>query len=1346
LIEYYIISNTRNQNNYFNVIKINLMIKTTKYFIVVIIAFVLSHTTAYAQYNGGSGDGAHTDYLNVTACTDPPHFYAYFGGSGDGAVTDILNQTVCGTPTTFYAYFGGAGDGGQTNMLMNTTCGTPPQYFAYMGGLGDGATADQLNLTTCSTPPQFYAYLGGSGDGSVNDMLTLTACATPSQYYAFMGGPGDGFSSDAKINCSSVPPVADFSANSTSVCVGSTVVFTDLSTDGPTAWNWAFNGGTPTTSTQQNPSVIYNTPGVYNVSLTAINPNGSNTKTITGYITVNAIPTANAGTDVSFCSGSSATLNASGGTSYNWLPATGLSSASIANPVANPTTTTNYTVTVTSAGCSATDVVIVTVNSLPTISVSPITICAGGSGTLTASGASTYQWAPSTGLSAISGTSVTANPATTTTYTVYGYTAAGCSNTTTVTVTVNPTPTANAGTDVSFCSGSSATLNASGGTSYSWLPATGLSSTSIANPIANPTTTTNYTVTVTSAGCSATDVVVVTVNSLPTVSVSPITICAGGSGTLTASGASTYQWAPSTGLSAISGTSVTANPATTTTYTVYGYTAAGCSNTTTVTVTVNAAPVANAGNDISICNGSSTTLLASGGSSYSWSPATGLNNDLISNPDASPSSTTTYTVTVSNGGCSATDLITVTVNQLPVVSVSANGPTTFCSGGNVTLTSSAAASYLWSNGDVTQSTVITTSGNYYVTATSSFGCSATSGVTGVTVNSPVPASINPGGPTTVCQGNSVTLVANNGNAYSWSTTETTQIISVSVSGTYSVTVTDIYGCGTSTASLSVTVNPNPATPVITAGGSTDICIGDTVLISSDAASSYLWSTGATTSSIYATAGGSYSVINYNSFGCGTTSSSITVNVNDPLTDFTASTQLAFIPPALVNFTATTSGVPPYTYLWNFGDTTTSVSSAPSHNYVTIGYKTVSLTLTDSTGCSKTVTKPGYIEVEQLFPSWSMITGTTLDLTGVSFIDAVTGIMTMSDGNCLISLDSGNNWSPLPTGNLEPLTGASIIPGNWFVTGENGTILLSTNNGSSWTPFNTGTIEKFNGSSFSSAASGFAVGTNGTIQKYNGVSWIPESSGTGEHLNNVFALSDVLAFAVGDNQTILKYNGVSWVPQSTPGAVGSFHVKDIKFTSALEGYAAGTNGIIIKTIDGGNNWTPALTGVDIDFNSVEAVAPDSAWATGTNGIVYTTTDNGANWIRYSVGYTADQDEIIVTNGKGHVTGQGGNGRNFGEGRSAISVNTPEIISAINNFNVSPNPANDAFTISATLSDVENLTIEIKDASGKLIEHIVNSNVSGKFSKSITTENYRQGVYFIHIREGEKSWVQKLVIVK
>jgi PKD repeat protein len=1519
--------------------------KLCKIFLFYLFAFIASKGgLAQGIYSGGISSGYSRSAFGQATMN------IFGGGSADGY--SKLNKAQLDAVSTF---FGGIADG---YSAFNFSQATPASTF--FGGIADG-----YSRFSYSQPDPASISLGGIADG-----YSKASFAQLNLGNMFFGGIADGYSKATYAQADPAVPNVNFLASDTTLCMGACISFTDQSSDGPTSWSWSFPGASITSSTLQNPTnICYNTPGNYTVTLRATNVIGTDSLVKTGYIVVNALPVANAGPDVSICSGSSTTLNASGGISYSWSPSAGLSSTTASNPVASPSSNTTYTVTVSSAECSSTDAVQVTVNSLPTVSASPITICAGASGTLTASGASVYSWAPSTGLSSATGTSVTASPTTTTTYTVTGTTVSGCSSTTTVTVTVTPAPPADAGSNVTICNGSSTTLNASGGTSYSWSPATGLSSPFIANPVASPTTTRTYTVTVTSGGCSATDVVTVAVTPLPAADAGAnVSICNGSSTALNASGGTSYSWLPAAGLSSTTVSNPVASPTVTTTYTVT-VTNSGCSATDVVTVTVNPVPLADAGTNVTICNGSSTSLSASGGGGYSWSPATGLSNAFIPNPVASPSTTTSYTVTVTNGGCSSTDAVTVTVNpapladagsnvticdgasatlnasggisynwipagslssstisnpvaspastttytvtvtdaigcsatdavtvsvnivaadaganttvctgfsttlnasggtsyswtpagtlssatianpvasptatttytvtvtnagcsatdvvtvtvnttltadagsdtticagasialnatggssyswspasglssasvsnpvatpaitttytvtvssggcsftdavtvtveSLPAANITPDGPTTFCQGDSVTLTSSAGNAYLWTGGATASSITVYASGTYAVTVTSANGCSATSAGTGVTVHAITASSINPGGPTTFCMGGNITLTASTGSSYVWSTGETTQSINVSVTDDYFVSVADINGCSTSSDTISITVNPNPAAPVISPAGIYNICVGDTVILNAPAADTYLWSNGATTASIPVSTAGFYSVIVYNSFGCGTASADSTeVTVNDPVSDFTATPLLVFIPSANVSYTAATNGSGPFTYLWDFGDASTSAAAAPNHTYGAIGFKTVTLTVSDSTGCSKSITKTDYIQVEQLFPSTALTTGTTVDISGLSFVNGATGIFTLTDGNCIITLDTGNTWSPLPTGNSRPLTGATLLSGNWFVTGDSGTILHSTNNGSSWTPQSTGTLERFNGSSFTTVSNGFAVGTNGTIQRYDGSNWLPEISGTSMNLNSVEALSSGDAIAVGDNQTILYYNGSSWTPQTSPL---NFDIRDIKFSSNLSGYAVGAGGIIIKTIDGGNTWTPSLTGIDEDFNSVTVEGPDSAWATGTGGVVYTTVNDGATWIRYSVGHLGTQKGINKTPaGKGHVVGHGGHGRSF-DRAGLISVGVAGAEKVINTFKVYPNPAHDQITISMELFERNDLTIVMRDVNGKELESIRNSTASGTFSTELNIERYTSGIYFIHAKSGEQSWVQKLIITK
>lgn len=285
------------------------------------------------------------------------------------------------------------------------------------------------------------------------------------------------------------------------------------------------------------------------------------------------------------------------------------------------------------------------------------------------------------------------------------------------TVTVTPTT----GT---ICNGGNVSLTAAGGTSYTWSPATGLSSTTGATVTASPTTTTTYTVTGTGACGTGTASATITVNPVPTTTAgSNSPICAGTTLNLTATTATgaSYSWTGPNGF-----TSTLQNPtipnvttAATGTYTVT-VSANGCTSTSTVAVTVNAAPIANAGNDAALCPGSSATLNGSGTGTISWSPATGLSSTTILNPVATPASTTTYTLTLTNAGCVSTDNVTVTVINSTPLQLTPN--TSICTGDCTTLTVSGADYYLWNaaagitdNTAVTQTVCPTATTTYTVT-------------------------------------------------------------------------------------------------------------------------------------------------------------------------------------------------------------------------------------------------------------------------------------------------------------------------------------------------------------------------------------------------------------------------------------------------------------------------------------------------------------------------------------------------------------------------------------------------------------------------------------------------------
>jgi len=253
----------------------------------------------------------------------------------------------------------------------------------------------------------------------------------------------------------------------------------------------------------------------------------------------------------------------------------------------------------------------------------------------------------------------------------------------TINLTINALPSVNGGNDETVCAGTSITLSGTGADTYSWDNA--VTDGVLFTPSNNATYTVTGTNTVT--GCANTDQVIVTVNALPIVNAgNDQTECAGTSITLSGTGADTYLW--DNGV--IDGLLFTL--AANTTYTVTGTnTATGCANTDQVDVTVNALPIVNAGNDQTVCAGTSVTLSGTGADTYLW------DNGVIDGLLFTPSNNTTYTLTGTNTatGCANTDQVDVTVNALPTVN--AGNDQTICNGDNVILNGSGAATYTWDN-------------------------------------------------------------------------------------------------------------------------------------------------------------------------------------------------------------------------------------------------------------------------------------------------------------------------------------------------------------------------------------------------------------------------------------------------------------------------------------------------------------------------------------------------------------------------------------------------------------------------------------------------------------------------
>jgi gliding motility-associated-like protein len=480
-----------------------------------------------------------------------------------------------------------------------------------------------------------------------------------------------------------------------------------------------------------------------------------------------------------------------------------------------------------SAGCKYTVSVTLINPNAPKITIAPPkdSVCKGSSATLTASGAKTYLWNPGT----LSGSTVTVTPLVNTTYTVQGTDSNGCTGTASVTVIVNNPPVVKVTPPAdSVCKGGSVVLTASGASTYTWSPGTGLSCMICPNPTATPTATTTYTVVgVDSKGCSDTTTVTVKVIPLPvpTITAIPDSICIGDSALLIAGGGGAYIWT----FSGQTSDSIKIAPTTTETVTVQ-VTKDGCTAVTTKPIVVigDTIPTISISKD-SVCKGDSAVITAKGGKAYKWMPGGATTASIT----AKPGTTTTYTCIITTA-CHQ-DTLTEKLNVIPFPVITLSHDTTICSGQTVKLSASGGTTYLWSNSSTNSSiTVSPVTTQTYTLDVSNGKCQKDTTVK-ITVNPPPVITVTPD--QKVCEGTSVTLTATaSGSTYLWSNGATTSSITVTPGSTTTYTVTASNGCE-SKDSVQVFV----VIPAITACCNTTIISGDTVTINAYDDNSYIWS-------------------------------------------------------------------------------------------------------------------------------------------------------------------------------------------------------------------------------------------------------------------------------------------------------------------------------------------------------------------------------------------------------------------------------------------------------------------------------------------------------------------------
>jgi hypothetical protein len=829
---------------------------------------------------------------------------------------------------------------GSTTLATAVTDANGEYYFSTAPGTSTTSSIFNLTLTSggsyaLSFPTSFSAFSISSqvNAGTGANANAIDSDPTTAGVISFtLGQVGqNNFTYDAGYACT---PLA-LTLTSASICAGQAVSLT--ATAGFSSYS--FSSGLTQAGITNVASGTAN--GTY--SVTAVNSAGCS-GTATGTITINQLPVVTL-SSATVCAGQPASLTATPGYATYIFPV-GLTQVGTSN-VATGTVAGTFSVTViSSAGCigiaSGTGLGTITVNDDPVVSLSSDTVCAGQTASLTATaGFASYQF--STGLTQVNGSNV-ATGLVNGTYSVTATTSNGCSNTALGSITVNQLPVITL-SSATICEGQTASLTATPGfTSYQF--SAGLTPVAGQPNVATGTVGGTYSVTAsTTEGCTGVTSGSITVNQLPVVALSSATICAGQTASLTATaGYTTYIF--STELTQL-GNSNAAIGTATGTYSVTAINSAGCSATATGAIIVNQNPAITL-SSVTVCAGQTARLTATPGLIF-YQFSTGLTQTSDIN-SATGTIGGTYSVTATDdNGCSTTAVGSITVNQLPVATLSS---ATICEGQTASLTATPGfALYLFPSslglapGQPNVATGIA-AGTYSVTVVSAAGCLGEATGT-ITVNPSPQLALSSA---TICAGQTTSLTATPGYdtyVFSSSLTQvgTSNVAVGTAEGTYSVTAISSAGCS-ATAAGSISFNPLPVVSL----SSATICAGQPAsLTATPGYVTYTFSPGLTqignSNVVTGTVDGAYSVTAINSDGCSATATGNIVISPDVVVTLSSATICA----GQIGVLTATPGYD--TYIFSPGLTQAANSNVASGTVT----GTYSVTALNSIGCSATAT-------------------------------------------------------------------------------------------------------------------------------------------------------------------------------------------------------------------------------------------------------------------------------------------------------------------------------------------------------------------------------------------------------
>ncbi len=578
-------------------------------------------------------------------------FISGWGGTLNGATAYDAHATFSttnGLPTAG-GPFQATTDGSDFYLMVLAPDAQSLLYATFFGG---GVSAEHVD--------------GGTSRFDKNGTVYQAVCAGCGGNSDFPTTPGAWSNTNNSTNCNlgafkfdlgSITPV--ITIPQPYVCLPSSYQFSNNSSGG-NWYEWDFGDGN--TSNDMAPAHTYADTGHYQVSLIVVDTTGCLAPD-TAYLEIDVYAVDNAviAQIDTICPGDSVQLNASGGTTYEWTPATFLSDPNIANPIASPPFTASYQVVATDACGSDTADVTIYVHNEQISTMPDTTICAGNIITLEAYGGIDYQWYPSTAM--INPNSPTPNvaPLSSIQYYVDVTTANGCILTDSVYVTtVNNVPQPVVSNDTTICVGDSIQLTAIGGTSQTWYPVNLVSNTNGNSVMVSPPSDATIYIDFTNACGTITDSIQVGVIQVNPIASPDTTICPGDTAFIWASGGVGYQWTPSSWLSHPDSSNTMAYPANSTTYTVEVTNNIGCSESLDVTVNLYPEPVANAGADLFIEFGDEVTINAYAGGDFYWTTQDTMSCYDCLNPIVSPTETSTYYLYVTDqNGCQNSDTVTV---------------------------------------------------------------------------------------------------------------------------------------------------------------------------------------------------------------------------------------------------------------------------------------------------------------------------------------------------------------------------------------------------------------------------------------------------------------------------------------------------------------------------------------------------------------------------------------------------------------------------------------------------------------------------------------------------------------